>query len=102
MGAWIASTPITDIAELYRKEMGATLKAPGWLLRIGLAVAGAVNESAELNLKKYALQFGTSDYKSAVEQIFIQARPVDTAGISCPCLFLVGESEADELKRQAA
>jgi len=101
VGAWIASTPITDMAEVFRKEMGATFKAPGWLLRAGLAVAGAVNESAELNLKKYAWQFGTSDYKSAVEQLFLQARPVPTASISCPCLFLVGACEADELKRQA-
>ena len=101
IGAWIASTPITDMAEVFRKEMGATFKAPGWLLRAGLAVAGAVNESAELNLKKYAWQFGTSDYKSAVDQIFLQARPVHIASITCPCLFLVGACEADELKRQA-
>ena len=101
IGAWIASTPITDIAEVFRKEMGATAKAPGWLLRVGLAAAGAVNESAELNLKKYAWQFGTADYKSAFDQILLQARPVHTASISCPSLFLVGACEADELKRQA-
>lgn len=101
IGAWIASTPITDLAEVFRKEMGATFKAPGWLLRAGLTVAGAVNESAELNLKKYAWQFGTSDYKSAVEQLFLHARPVHIASITCPCLFLVGACEADELKRQA-
>ena len=101
IGAWIASTPITDIAEVFRKEMGAGLKAPGWLLRFVLGVKGVVNESAELNLKKYAWQFGTSDFKSAVEQLFRQARPVDPAAISCPCLFLVGASEAGELRRQA-
>ncbi len=102
IGAWIASTPITDMAEVFRKEMGATSKAPGWLLRAGLAAAAAVNKSAELNLKKYAWQFGTSDYKSAFDQIVSQAPPVDTASISCPSLFLVGACEADELKRQAA
>jgi cephalosporin-C deacetylase-like acetyl esterase len=36
IGAWIASTPITDVAEVFRKEMGATFKVQGWLLRIGL------------------------------------------------------------------
>ena len=102
IGAWIASTPITDLAQIFRKEFGAALKAPGWLLRLALGVAGAVNESAALNLKKYAWQFGTPDFKSAVEQVFVQARPVDPARIFCPCLFLVGESEADELKRQAS
>ncbi len=102
IGAWIASTPITDIAEVFRKEMGATVKAPGWLLRVGLAAAGAVNKSAELNLKKYAWQFGTTDYKAAFNQILLQARPVHTASISCPSLFLVGACEAGELKRQAA
>jgi pimeloyl-ACP methyl ester carboxylesterase len=102
IGAWIASTPITDMAEVFRKEMGATFKAPGWLLRAGLAAAGAVNKSAELNLKKYAWQFGTSDYKSAIDQLFVHARPVNTASISCPCLFLVGACEAAELKRQAS
>lgn len=102
IGAWIASTPITDIAEVFRKEFGAALNAPGWLLRLALRVKGAVNESAELNLKKYAWQFGTSDFKSAVEQVLIQARPIDAARIACPCLFLVGECEAGELKRQAS
>ena len=102
IGAWIASTPITDIAEVFRKEVGAAYKVPGWFSRLALSVAGAVNESAEINLNKYAWQFGTSDFKSAVEQVFIQGRPVDPARISCPCLFLMGESEAGELKRQAS
>ncbi len=101
IGAWVASTPITDIAEIFRKEFGAALKAPGWLLRLALGAAGAVNQSAELDLKKYAWQFGTSDFKSAVEQVFVRRAPVDAERISCPCLFLVGECEADELKRQA-
>ena len=80
--------------EVFRKEVGAAYKVPGWFSRLALSVAGAVNESAEINLKKDAWQFGTADFKSAVEQIFIQARPVDTARISCPCLFPSGASEA--------
>jgi hypothetical protein len=63
-------------------------------------LAGSVNESAEINLKKYAWQFGTSDFKSAIEGVMEQAKAVDCSGISCPSLFLVSEGEGPELQRQ--
>lgn len=52
--AWIASTPIFDIAEVFRREFGSALKTPGWLLNTLLRLAGSWNESAKINLEKYA------------------------------------------------
>ena len=73
---------------------------PGWLLNLLVRLAGSVNESAEINLKKYAWQFGTSDFKSAIDGVMVQAKIVDCSGITCPSLFLVSEGEGPELQRQ--
>ena len=51
ISAWIASTPIFDVAELFRREFGAALKAPGWLMNLALKLAGNINEVADINLK---------------------------------------------------
>ena len=100
ISAWIASTPIFDVAELFRREFGAALKAPGWLMNLTLKLAGNINEVADINLKKYAWQFGTSDFRSAINEVFEQAKVVDHQAITCPSLFLMGESEGVELRRQ--
>ena len=100
ISAWIASTPIFDVAELFRREFGAALKAPGWLMNLALKLAGNINEAADINLKKYAWQFGTSDFRSAIDEVFEQAKVVDHQAITCPSLFLMGESEGAELQRQ--
>ncbi|AST58431.1 dipeptidyl aminopeptidase [Thermoanaerobacterium thermosaccharolyticum] len=100
--AWIASTPIIDIAELFRKEFGSALKTPGWLLNTFMKVTSALNESADINLKKYAWQFGSADFKTAIDRVFTDARSVNSSDINCPCLFLMGENEAEELKRQTS
>ena len=100
ISAWIASTPIFDVAELFRREFGAALKAPGWLMNLALKLAGNINEAADINLKKYAWQFGTSDFRSAINEVFEQAKVVDHQAITCPSLFLMGESEGAELWRQ--
>ena len=99
--AWIAATPIFDVATLFKREFGSALRAPGWLLNTFMRLAGSFNESAEINLKKYAWQFGTTDFKSAVEAVFAQANVVDYARIQAPSLFLMSEGEAPELKRQS-
>ena len=65
-----------------------------------MRLAGLLNESAEINLKKYAWQFGTTDFKSAVERVLTDAKVVDYARIHSPSLFLISEGEAPELKRQ--
>ena len=98
--AWIGATPIFDIAEIFQREMGNALKTPGWLLNLLVRLAGSVNESAEINLKKYAWQFGTTDFKTAIAGVMEQAKTVDCSGITCPSLFLVSEGEGPELKRQ--
>ena len=100
ISAWIASTPIFDVAELFRREFGAALKAPGWLMNLALKLAGNINEAADINLKKYAWQFGTSDFRSAINEVFEQAKVVDHQAITCPSLFLMGESEGAELRQQ--
>lgn len=98
--AWIASTSIFDMAELFRREFGFALKTPGWLMNAVLKIAGNVNQNADLNLKKYAWQFGTKDFSSAVGEVLKQATVVDYSKIICPALFLMGDGEAAELRRQ--
>lgn len=100
INAWIASTPITDVGLVFKKEFGAALKAPGWLIRAYTKFIGALNEGAEINLKKYAWQFGTDDFRYAVDEVLKQAIPVEAKMIDCPSLFLLGENEGQELIRQ--
>jgi len=98
--AWVASTPIFDIAEVFRREFGNALKTPGWALNTFMRLRGALNESAQINLDKYAWQFGTTDFKSAVDGVFALAKKVDYSQIKIPSLFLMSEGEGEELKRQ--
>ena len=98
--AWIAATPIFDIGTMFTREFGAALKAPGWALNTIMRVASSVNESAEVNLDKYAWQFGTTDFKSAVAGVLQQARIVDYTQIDVPTLLLLSEGEVGELRRQ--
>jgi hypothetical protein len=63
-------------------------------------MAGAMNESAEINMRKYAWQFGTADFKSAIKMVSAQGKVVDIAGVHVPSLFLMSEGEAPELRRQ--
>lgn len=100
VNAWIASTPITDMVRVFQAGFGNAAKTPGRLARTLVCLAGTFNESAQINLDKYAWQFGVADFKAVVEGVLAQARPVDYTNIRCPSLFLVGEGEDDELKRQ--
>lgn len=100
ISAWVASTPIFDVAELFRREFGAALKAPSWLMKLAVKIAGNINEVADINLKKYAWQFGTSDFRSAIDEVSRQTKPVDHKAITCPSLLLMGEGEGAELQRQ--
>jgi hypothetical protein len=99
--AWIAASPIYDMAETFRREFGAVLNAPGWLLGFLTRIAGTVNRSAQINLSKYAWQFGAADFKTAVDGVLEQEEAVEYSGVACPCLFLISEGEGAELKRQA-
>lgn len=100
IGAWIAATPIFDMAELFRKEFGAALKAPPFILELAASLAGGTNEAAKVNLEKYCWQFGAASFAECVAGAVERSPSVDLDAISCPCLFLVSEGESEELKRQ--
>ncbi len=99
--AWVASTPIYSLPLLFEREMPKALrKSPGWLANFLVKIAGKMNQAAAINIEKYFWQAGVSSY----EEGMIKAANFGTLDyrlISCPCLFLVGENEADELKRQS-
>ena len=99
--AWIAATPIYDIGLVFKREVGAAMQAPGWAVHTAMRLASSVNESAAINLDKYAWQFGMPDFKSATDAVLNQGKVVDYTGIQCPSLILVSEGEAAELQRQA-
>lgn len=99
--AWIAATPIYDIGLVFKREVGAAMQAPGWAINAAMRLVGSVNESAAINLEKYAWQFGMPDFKAATDAVLTQAKVVDYTHIQCPSLILVSEGEAAELQRQA-
>lgn len=98
--AWIASTPIFNLGEMFRREFKGA-RVPGPLLRLLLRVIGLFKSGLSLNLNKYAWQAGTNDFATAVRNIIDEAPTADSKKIHCPALFLVGASEAGELKRQS-
>jgi len=99
--AWVASTPIFDIARVFQLEFRSALQTPSWLLKLLAHLGGRLNTGLAMNLKKYGWQFGAADFASAAKAVVAQAPPVDVNAIALPSLFLVGESEAEELKRQS-
>jgi alpha-beta hydrolase superfamily lysophospholipase len=101
ISAWIAATPIYDIGNVFKREVGAAMQAPGWAVNTAMRLASSVNESAAINLDKYAWQFGMPDFKTASDAVLKQGEVVDFTGIQCPSLILVSEGEAAELQRQA-
>ena len=98
--AWIASTPIYDVAQVFRVSFSAVLKTPQTVLKWGSKLVTSVNKVAEVNLKKYAWQFGQADFTSSVSEVLKQAQTVDYHKISIPSLFLAGAGDSPELLRQ--
>lgn len=98
--AWIASTPITDMALVFERGLGAAAKAPGWALNAASRVLGRTNAVLAISLKKYAWQFGTSDFAESVRRVKNEAPIVQAEEIAVPSLFLVASGEAAELRRQ--
>jgi hypothetical protein len=95
--AWIAATPIFDMGLVFQREVGAAMRAPGWAVNLAARLAGSVNESAAINLEKYAWQFGLPDFKSATEAVLKQARVVDYTSVQCPSLILkIGRASCRE------
>jgi len=99
--AWIAATPIYNVGESILYEFSAALKAPGLLLNTFMSLTGKLNESAAINLDKYAWMYGDHDFRHATGMLLDQSQVVDYTRITCPSLFLVAEGEGVELKRQA-
>lgn len=98
--AWVASTPITDMARLFSLEMAGVLRTPAWIVRGMAFLLGRTRTGMAISLRKYAWQFGTSDFAAAVRGVLESSVPVPSNSISVPSLFLMGEAEAPELKRQ--
>lgn len=98
--AWIASTPITDIALVFSREMGGASRAPGWLVNAAARILGRANAVLDVSLKKYAWQFGTPDFSEVLARVPVEARPVPPESLACPSLFLIGDGDAAELGRQ--
>lgn len=98
--AWIASTPITDVGLVFSREMRGVSRAPGWMVNIGAKMLGRTNAILDLSLKKYAWQFGSTDFAEVLARVPVEAPAVEGESITCPSLFLLGAGEADELVRQ--
>ncbi len=98
--AWVAATPIYDVAQVFRTELGAAWRVPGRLQRLLLALAGGVDEVTRINLARYAWQLGADDFGAAATEVLRQARPVDLDRLDRPALFLYSAGEGAELERQ--
>lgn len=100
--AWVASTPIQDMARVFEVAMPALLRRrpEGALARGAVAAAGRLKPVLAVTLAKYERQFGASGVLGALD-LLRGVGPVDLARIDVPLLALVGTSEDAELKRQA-
>ncbi|MFZ5446312.1 MAG: alpha/beta hydrolase family protein [Myxococcota bacterium] len=101
ISAWVASTPISDMARLFEEAMPAMMRgrlSRGWA-RAMLGAAARLSPVLDASLRKYEWQFG-ADVGAMVERFRVMGR-VDLARLDVPLLALVGTSEAAEGQRQA-
>jgi pimeloyl-ACP methyl ester carboxylesterase len=100
--AWIASTPIEDMARLFEEAMPALLRRnpSGWLQQAVLRIAGRMNPVLYASLRKYDWQFGPGGIAGAVD-LFRRVGRVDIDRLNTPLLALMGISEAREGREQA-
>jgi len=92
--AWVAATPIVDIAKMFLRDMGAVLRAPRWALTSYLRLSQRFNTASQINLNKYASPFGTENIVTGIGEIIDTVRPIDLTGGDLPSLFLVSEGRA--------
>lgn len=97
---WVASTPITDIALVFSREMSGVAHTPGWLINAAAGLFRRTNKVLDVSLKKYAWQFGTRDFAEVLVRIPKEALHVLPHDLTVPSLFLIGEGDAAELRRQ--
>lgn len=100
--AWIASTPIEDLAKMFEEAMPAVLRGhpEGWAQRALLRIAGRLSPVLDVSLEKYSHQFGPGGIAGAVELMRTVGR-VEVDRLDAPLLALVGTSEAAEAQAQA-
>jgi len=99
--AWVASTPIRDMARVFEVAMPSMLRDPNApLTKAALTIGGAVNPILQMTLMKYAHQFGSGGIGAALEKLR-DFGPLDMGKVQCPLLAMVGVSEDAELGRQA-
>ena len=102
VAAWIASTPIEDIARMFEQALPGVLRRNphGMLAHRVLTLAGRLSPVLDASIKKYDWQFGPGGVPEAVER-FRTVGKVDLARLDAPLLALVGTSEARESQVQA-
>ena len=100
--AWIASTPVYDMAELMRVAMPSLLRTnpSGWWQQQLTQLAGRMNPVLAAALCKYNWQFGPAGLAAALTT-FEHLAKVDIQELHTPMLALVGLSESLEGRRQA-
>lgn len=100
--AWVASTPIRDMARVFEQAMPALLRRRpgGWWQHLVMRGALAFDPVRAATLAKYEYQFGPGGIAAAVDQLR-DLGPVDLTRLDAPLLALVADSEAAELRRQA-
>lgn len=101
--ALVASTPVSDIAQLLERGMPAVLtrRPDGRLARLLTRFAGRLSPVVEASLAKYRWQFGI-EWIGGMLPLLRSAGPVELAHLDVPLLAIVGESEPAEAARQAA
>ena len=100
--AWIASTPVGDIARMLEQAMPALLRRDpaGLLSSLGLRAARRLSPVLAASLAKYDWQFGAGGIAGMLDQLRTVG-VVDPALLDRPMLALVGASEDREARDQA-
>lgn len=100
--AWVASTPVRDLARALELAMPAILRRrpEGVLQRLAVGLAGRLNPVRAVTLAKYERQFGAGGIVGALNQLRAVGQ-VDLSRLDAPLLALVGASEDREMREQA-
>jgi pimeloyl-ACP methyl ester carboxylesterase len=102
VNAWVASTPISDMARALELGLPALLRRPpdGALQRFVLRLAGRLDPVRAATVAKYERQFGPGGIPEIL-RLLRSIGEVDLARLNIPLLALVGASEDAEFRRQA-
>ena len=100
--AWIASTPVSDIARMLEQAMPALVRRDptGLVSSLGLGAARLLSPVLAASLAKYDWQFGAGGIAGMLG-LLRTVGVVDPALLDRPLLALVGASEDREARVQA-